>query len=145
MIGGAVTLLYSGLMVKVILRVSSRKSETLSIFAYIPPAEITRLIEASQSVSIRKARYNPSLSDFRENEKRESDKDTDKKEHKAETVTRPAQTIIQRPTTQALLAPSEEVKGDPDASANIIESVRMEKKRAHLNESYGFSSGYDNG
>ena len=136
MIGAAVTIICYVLLVRIVLEVSRNKGRTLAIFAFIPTVEIRRIIESTQSISIRKARYTPALVDFKENTK---DGDTIK-EHKPETQAPPMITGIQYSTQAQMVAIKEgvedkgEEKSEEKRDEKKNEDLRDEKKKAHLYE-----------
>jgi len=75
-IGAALTLACYIIIIPIIWKVVRRKHETLGSFAFIPNEDIEKIIMSSQKVSIHDAKYNASLTEFRE--------DLDDESHKSE-------------------------------------------------------------
>ncbi len=65
-LGAALTIACYVLIVPIILKVVRQKREALGAFAFVPTAEIEKIIAVSQRVSIRDAKYNSRLSEFKD-------------------------------------------------------------------------------
>ena len=122
-VSAVATLVCYGLILRVVFNICSKKSSALSMFGYIPIPEVKKLVEITQAISIRKARYNRSLNDFKDHTA------VTEKGKKGETNNTQTVGGQQATTTQNPLIATQQPESKEETAAEL---TKADKKILHL-------------